>query len=219
MFVRRRNHLKDKSLYESGFWYFVTVCVEGRKNIFDIKSSDDFRTSSILLNGDNGKTLGDGDTVVAATMLTNIVVGSLFNLYVLYENIILDEWVIMPNHIHFIIGFNGAPLSKITNKKSDLGSIIKSFKLYAQKQIVAATTVSPSPSTEPQPSIKSQIPKGINYHKIWQKSYFDHIIRGGEDLERIQEYVLYNPQNWDKDNLNPISLQNTDLPNPLLLRS
>jgi len=40
------------------------------------------------------------------------------------------------------------------------------------------------------------VPLRFNPHKIWQKSFYDHIIRGGNDLQRIQEYILQNPLNW-----------------------
>jgi putative transposase len=49
--------------------------------------------------------------------------------------------------------------------------------------------------------------KGFNYHKIWQKSYYDHVIRNGEDLDRIRQYIIENPAKWELDELNPTNVK------------
>ena len=41
------------------------------------------------------------------------------------------------------------------------------------------------------------------YNTIWQKSFYDHVIRGEKDLQRIQEYIYSNPLQWELDILNP----------------
>ena len=92
----------------------------------------------------------------------------------------------MPNHLHFIIDFDDTSTSKITHKNTDLGGIIKSFKLNFQKNIVEATTVSLLLQ-------KYFTDKNFNYHKIWQKSFYDHVVRNEQDLYRIQEYIFNNP--------------------------
>jgi REP element-mobilizing transposase RayT len=43
------------------------------------------------------------------------------------------------------------------------------------------------------------------YNSVWQKSFYDHIIRDGDDLERIREYITNNPLKWELDTLNPIN--------------
>jgi putative transposase len=64
-----------------------------------------------------------------------------------------------------------------------LGNIVKGFK--------SATTVK------------------INHHRqtpgvaVWQRGYYDHIIRNEQDLTRIREYIQNNPFQWDNDELNP----------------
>jgi REP element-mobilizing transposase RayT len=42
-----------------------------------------------------------------------------------------------------------------------------------------------------------------SYHTIWQKSFYDHIIRDEKDLQRIREYIYNNPLKWELDILNP----------------
>ena len=62
---------------------------------------------------------------------------------------------------------------------------------------------------------KSAVTKKINQHrntpgtKIWQRSYYDHIIRDENDLEKLRHYVRYNPEKWpqDQENLESASLE------------
>lgn len=112
-----------------------------------------------------------------------------------YPEVELDEYIIMPNHIHGIIFINTAdvqdfkPLRKKipeqTNKyqhiiPGSIGSIIRGFKIGATKWFKANTEISP----------------------VWQRNYYEHIIRDDEDLNRIREYIKSNPMNWDKDDEN-----------------
>jgi hypothetical protein len=39
--------------------------------------------------------------------------------------------------------------------------------------------------------------------KLWQRNYYEHIIRGDRELQAIREYIRYNPQEWDEDEENP----------------
>jgi len=50
--------------------------------------------------------------------------------------------------------------------------------------------------------IKSPL-QNFNYHKIWQKSFYDHIIRSEDDFQIIREYIYNNPLKWELDLLNP----------------
>jgi hypothetical protein len=43
----------------------------------------------------------------------------------------------------------------------------------------------------------------LNSGDIWQRNYFEHILRDQADYERIAGYILENPVNWDKDEENP----------------
>ena len=204
-FTRKHNRLPFKKLYQSNNSYFVTICVEGRRYIFDMVYNGKI-IRRIALTPGNGDTctVVNGDTVVASTLVTKLCMESLLNLYEIYENISIGDWVIMPNHIHFIINFLDIPRSKFTCKVADLGTIIKSFKLHFQKRIVEATTVSPLIHTNVTSSLQNYFKHiDINTHKIWQKSFYDHVIRGEKDLQRIQEYVLNNPLQWELDILNP----------------
>jgi putative transposase len=99
----------------------------------------------------------------------------------MFDNIILDQFVVMPNHIHGIIGFYWVPFSHFTKKATTLGNIIKRFKLETLWDA-----------------------KKWWYENILkrQKSFYDHVIRNQKDLERIQEYIINNPLQRELDILN-----------------
>lgn len=87
------------------------------------------------------------------------------------------EWVLMPNHLHGILYLAndkpaGQPPAHGTQSKS-LGAVIQSFKSLTTRQI---NRVRRSPA-----------------NPVWQRNYYEHIIRGSADLENIRGYILENP--------------------------
>jgi REP element-mobilizing transposase RayT len=109
----------------------------------------------------------------------------------------LDKWVIMPNHIHGIIGIRKAscgdkavpclyennknPISRFQNQgKGTISAIIGSFKSICTKTIN-----------------KSQ--NKIRF--AWQPRFYDHVIRDENELNRIRKYIVKNPLNWNIDDL------------------
>jgi putative transposase len=106
------------------------------------------------------------------------------------QEIELDAFVVMPTHIHGIViitnGSVGAtgrsPLLAGPPKRS-LGAFIGGFKSVATKRINEIRSTPGLP--------------------IWQRNYYEHIIRDEESLDRIREYVLTNPAGWEFDPENP----------------
>ena len=109
-----------------------------------------------------------------------------------YKNTVLDEFIIMPNHIHGIIGLidcssgkgvcTNAPessnyYSRISPPKQSLPVIIRSFK-----------------STVTRWCCDSEY-----YHFQWHRSFYDHIIRSEKQLSSIRHYICTNPVNWAAD--------------------
>ncbi len=103
------------------------------------------------------------------------------------ENVLLDEWIIMPNHLHGIIHIVGdeqfvrdehcsSPTGK--NNYGLISKIVKSFKEITLK------------------TIRMKF-KQIDF--MWQRSFYDHIIRNDYSLFRIQEYIRNNPVQWELD--------------------
>ena len=113
-----------------------------------------------------------------------------------FNNVELYEFVVMPNHLHgiiFVANNVGATLVVAQNNRAGtspaptLGKIIGSFKSLCIHEC-----------------IKNQ----LNVSKLWQRNYYEHIIRNDKELNRIREYIYYNPLKWDLDIENPTTWKN-----------
>ena len=115
------------------------------------------------------------------------------------REIVLDAFVVMPNHLHGIVvikdeGMTGinvgatgrSPLPANGPGKRSLGTFIAGFKSAATKRI----------------NIDRHLP-GV---PVWQRNYFKHIIRDETSLGRIREYIVNNPKQWELDQENPLRL-------------
>lgn len=109
---------------------------------------------------------------------------------VIRENVQLYEYIVMPNHFHGIIQLFDEnneiedDSSRFESPKKSLGSIIRGFKSATTKRI--KEWIKPDQS--------------IHYpEKIWQRNYYDHIIRNEEGYKTIRDYINNNPANWQKD--------------------
>ncbi len=117
--------------------------------------------------------VGDDALIVPINQLTNI--GQVCDKYInnintIYENVSLDKYVIMPNHIHLIISLCGT--MRASSPTKNIENIIRSFKIMVTKEIGKS---------------------------IWQRSYNDHIIRDEKDYQKIWEYIDTNVLRWEKD--------------------
>ena len=97
----------------------------------------------------------------------------------------LDEYIVMPNHFHALV-LLGEPACKsteiedVSEKRTEtLSTIINGFKAAVTRRIRAVTNA---------PLLK-----------VWQRGYYDHIVRNDDDLRRIRVYIRENPQNWGSD--------------------
>ena len=112
-----------------------------------------------------------------------------------FNNVELDDYVIMPNHIHGIIVIrNQKPFvgAGFPRPLSTLGQIIGYFKYQSTKQINDLMLGSGNPT--PTKNTKSK--------QFFQRNYYEHIIRNEFDLIRIRQYIRDNPKNWDDDENN-----------------
>ena len=104
-----------------------------------------------------------------------------------YDYVQLDGYVVMPNHLHGIIiirrgGSRTAPTGN-TQTYKPLSRIIGAFKTVSTKKI--------------------NIIRNTPGHKLWQRNYYEHIIRNEEELNHIRQYIAENPINWKTDEENP----------------
>ena len=109
--------------------------------------------------------------------------------------ITIDTFVIMPNHLHGIVIINqpnvGAPLvgAQSVGPQPALGDIIGAYK--------SLTTVEYTRGVK--------IMKWTPFHRrLWQRNYYEHVIRNENALGHIRQYIIDNPAQWDFDKENPL---------------
>jgi REP element-mobilizing transposase RayT len=104
-----------------------------------------------------------------------------------YPHVILDAFVVMPNHIHGMIVLDdtavGAGLKPAPTKRHGLSEIVRAFKTFSARRINIARNT-----------------QGIPF---WQRNYYEHIIRNERSYMAIRDYIFNNPVNWHKDRLHP----------------
>ena len=163
---RKRNRLQEYDYSQSGY-YFVTMCTDNHKPFF-----------GKIING-----------VMILSQFGCIIKNNWIRIQTLHKNIELDEFVIMPNHIHGIIIVGDANFASPTDDRSNmtLSKIIQQFK--------RACTI--------------EIKNKFNYRlPLWQRSYYDRIIRNEKELYQIRKYILQNPIKWEIENN---SIENLEL--------
>lgn len=115
------------------------------------------------------------------TKLGEMIEKMYLNLENEFNNIKLHKYVFMPNHIHGIIEIcKGAEIDSAPT----LGNIIQSFKRHTTLECIKG--------------VKQGIYKPFN-KRIWQRNYYEHIIRNEKEYNVICEYIVNNPLNWKKD--------------------
>lgn len=156
---RKRNRIPEYD-YSSPGAYFVTICARGRKNIFGHIVGGGALDAPQMQLSEKGK-------VVEKNLLSgNQVAG-----------ICLDKYVIMPNHIHFILLISGngaswAPPPIGTPANALLPHYVSTLKRFSNRDAG---------------------------EELFQRSYHDHVIRGDADYQRIWEYIDTNPAKWEND--------------------
>lgn len=107
----------------------------------------------------------------------------------------LDEWVVMPNHIHGIVVISGRgdrPVAPTLGESSpgragptpkSLGALVAGFKSAATQRVNAM--------------------RSTPGRTIWQRNYHERIVRDDNELNRIREYIVRNPAQWEMDRDNP----------------
>jgi REP element-mobilizing transposase RayT len=100
----------------------------------------------------------------------------LFKLEEKFENVTMDEYMIMPDHVHLILFLSGDHMG------SPLPKIMEWFKTMTTNEYIQNVKNGKYPSFE---------------KHIWQRSCFDHVIRNDEDLLEIRQYIQENPLRWE----------------------
>lgn len=113
--------------------------------------------------------------------------------FMMRKEIISDRFAIMPNHIHGIIrivGVNGGLPTKEIKGRANCHSPLP-MKPRSLSSFIAG--------------FKSVVSRKIGF-PVWQRNFYDHIIRNKRELNKIRQYIDGNPNNWEKDLDNPVNL-------------
>ncbi|MCX6785630.1 MAG: transposase [Candidatus Komeilibacteria bacterium] len=179
-----KNHYRIESTrirgydYSSPGMYFITVCTKDRERYF----------GEIVNN-----------------KITYSPIGIIANRYWLdiphhFPFISLDEFIVMPNHIHGLIIINDN-ISVETRNCASLRPLtdnvcLRHYNKFGPQSKNLSAVIR---------SYKSTVKKFANNHNFelnWQPRFYEHIIRDGESLNRIREYIRNNLDNWQKDRNN-----------------
>ena len=134
--------------YTSDHYYFLTVCTHNRRCLF----------------GEPDHLNGWG----------RIAQEQILQLETHYCNVKVDQYVVMPNHIHMILVLG---CGEKAGKNPDLQQIMAQLKS----------------------GISREIRNTGSDLTVWQRSFHDHVIRTQKDYEKIWMYIQTNPMRWDKD--------------------
>ncbi|HYE12383.1 MAG TPA: transposase [Patescibacteria group bacterium] len=168
-----RKDLRIKNYdYSQAGYYFVTICTEGKEHVL----GDVVANSNIV--GDAAHSVQQPSTTqVKFTQIGHVVEQHLNNINAVYSNAKLDCYVVMPNHVHFIVIIEVASQQEGSGQlkaaaPTSLPKIINSFKTITSKK----------------------------YGKtLWQRNYYEHIIRNDKELHEIRGYIVNNPAKWELD--------------------
>ncbi len=102
----------------------------------------------------------------------------------LYPNMDTDSFVVMPHHVHGIIVLidRDASPENATRRPHGLGEIVRAFKSISARRL-------------------NQVRGGAE--SLWQRGYFERVVRSERELERLGEYIDNNPIAWTNDPGNP----------------
>lgn len=173
---RQSLRLKDSDYSQAGA-YFVTICTNNRQWLFG--------------------EIRQGEMVLSA--IGRLVSAQWQQIPYRFAGLELGAWIVMPNHIHgiLIITRSGEASNLITpvlqetaDRKTlptqprgtapgSVGAIIQNYKSITSRKLTA------------QDERKKE--------SVWQRNYYEHIIRNKRELIAISDYILANPQNWEKD--------------------
>jgi REP element-mobilizing transposase RayT len=105
-----------------------------------------------------------------------------------FPHVDLDAFVFMPNHVHGILVIAEFPVSAGAKNYSPprgtsktVGSVVRGFKIGVTAWMRSNTTI----------------------RDVWQRNYWEHIVRDETELNRIREYIVTNPVQWEMDRLHP----------------
>lgn len=186
---RRSIRLSGYDYAQAGL-YFATICTQHRVCLFG--------------KVDNG--------IMRLNRIGEMVEGCWKNIPAHYPHVVLHEYVIMPNHLHGIIEITdsvGAGFAcPDTHTNRDYPARTEQENTAGMNAGRANPDKREMGRANPAPTLgniigyfKYQSTKMVDLpEKLWQRNYYEHIIRDDKDYANISEYIENNPVRWETDN-------------------
>jgi len=186
--ARVSHRLKSHDYTEPGY-YFITVCVENRECIVGKVAA-----GQVELN-ESGRFVDYRIRECCAGL----------------SSVFVDTYVMMPNHVHILFGViaveaEGAKHSRTIEIEVQGHERANAWPLQGDRP--ARGTKGGSIGAIVQ-NLKSVTSRGINRLRgtlgcpVWQRDYYDHVVRDVDELDRIRTYIEQNPARWNEDKENP----------------
>jgi REP-associated tyrosine transposase len=117
----------------------------------------------------------------------------------------VDEFIVMPNHLHGILTISDRhPDQRAREARSDVETFRRNVSTSAGPRLIAGSLGAIIGQ------VKSACTKRIRESYIsefgWQSRFYEHIIRDHDELNRIRQYIIENPANWEQDSGTPANL-------------
>ncbi len=173
--------------YSWGWWYYITICTHNRTCLFGEVVGDEMRLNAF------------GEIVKEEWLKTVSI----------RPEVELDDYVIMPNHLHGIIILND-PNQPIPIAGTHGSASANDQHIGADRRLPLRRE--PRSLSSFVAGFKSAVTKRINmtrnapHRPVWQSRFHDHIVRSDADLTRIRMYIANNPLHWSLDEENPDNL-------------
>ena len=108
-----------------------------------------------------------------------------------FPTVLPDSYIVMPNHLHGIINIEwneSTPMNQGAHAGAPLPTIVQWFKTMTTNDYIRG--------------VKSGVFRPFE-KRLWQRNYYEHVIRNETELDTIRQYIANNPLNWTQDSLNP----------------
>ena len=174
--------------YSSDGLYFVTICTKDRRHFF-----------GKVANGQ--MILSEYGQIVATEWLNTVNVRP--------NDVILHEFVVMPNHFHAIVEIcRGHTTKTSTSNTPSCRGVCNTQGVCDTQGVYDTQGVCDTPLRSPSKTLgaivrgfKSTVSKKIGF-SVWQRNYHEHIIRNSDDYATISNYIRENPARWEEDRFN-----------------
>ncbi len=168
--ARKQIRLKTWNYAQYGY-YFITICVGNRKNLLG---------HIVPVGADPRVRPNKSYPKIVLSKFGQIVDNKILELKK-YEGVDVDLYCIMPNHVHLILivsNIIGSARAPRTRGTPTVGEYIKRFKTLTTNIYIENVKINNWPPFN---------------KKLWQRNYFEHIVRNERDLQNVRSYILYNP--------------------------